>query len=161
MDKEEITLGESVTFLAGLGLVGIAAYYGFFSSADDSGATALGAMSYLPYVMGAYYFFKSRRLEKIVKEAQSESVVQSYDKPASTGYADDWHRVFIEYINEKGDVSEREVEFKKDNGETFFAYCRKRRAIRTFRYDRIQNDAVVNTSTGERISPEEWKRQTS
>jgi hypothetical protein len=50
----------------------------------------------------------------------------------------------MEYENAEGDTSNREIEFKQANGDSFKAFCHHRNAIRTFRFDRILSITSLN-----------------
>ncbi|QYW01734.1 hypothetical protein CPT_Ptah_019 [Stenotrophomonas phage Ptah] len=58
----------------------------------------------------------------------------------------------FKYSDRDGAVTERTVEVNRFSAEHIIGYCYLRRCRRTFRIDRIVNDEVIDTTTGEVIN---------
>ncbi len=63
--------------------------------------------------------------------------------------------VRFDYLDRDGDSTRREVEVTAASDEYFEGWCRVRRAMRTFRIDRVDGD-IISIATGEIANPFLW-----
>lgn len=61
-------------------------------------------------------------------------------------------------MDTEGEVTIRRVDVHAVTDYYIRGYCRKRRATRTFRLDRVIGD-ITDLDTGELIKPETWRRR--
>lgn len=102
------------------------------------------------YALGFSYRKKSAHKKK---PSIKESTVKKTSRPEPQGNI---KQVSFEYENSKGEVSFREVDVKSYDGVYIVGFCHIRRAMRTFKIDRIKNSEVIIRDSGEIISLETW-----
>jgi hypothetical protein len=74
---------------------------------------------------------------------------------AGFSISDDCRYVAFDYEDSKGEKSYREVDVRSFDGVYIKAYCHTAGAMRTFRFDRMQNGLILR-NTGESLSIKEW-----
>lgn len=86
-------------------------------------------------------------------QPKSELAQRNHSPPPAKPHPLNNNEVTITYIDAEGDQSTRRVTFRRHDNDRFDAFCLKRRALRTFRYDRL---IAIADAAGKPINLQQW-----
>lgn len=117
---------------------------------NDSGINYLYVFGFLFFV---YLVLKAEKRDPAERETVTKQAKTVKRKPAIASIS------FL-YKDAVGDITERTVDVSSGRrGQSFKGYCHLRGALREFRFDRIIGGEVIDTQTGEIMTPSEWRKK--
>lgn len=129
---------------------------GATSRYDDSRAVKINAVGNTKqdHTVGADNRTQKTSNYSVAKSSEREK--RKLSTPVISESFNDIATVEFTYIDREFSVTKRKVTFRNYANRKIEAYCHKRRAMRTFHIDSIQNGEVTIVATGEMLSTTAW-----